>query len=70
MHEGRAVFSQVIDFLPRHTFRRRVERYGGDHGVRGYCQILCMAGSAQAAILSSRTPSMKRTSRMTSATSL
>ena len=36
MHEGRTVFSQVIDFLPRHTFRRRVERYRGDHGVRRF----------------------------------
>ena len=40
MHEGRTVFSQVIDFLPRHTFRRRVERYRGDYGVRRFrcCQ--------------------------------
>jgi len=36
MHEGRTVFSQVIDFLPRHTFRRRVERYRGDYGVRRF----------------------------------
>jgi len=36
MHEGRTVFSQVIDFVPRHTFRRRVERYRGDYGVRNF----------------------------------
>jgi len=36
MHEGRTVFSQVIDFVPRHTFRRRVERYRGDYGVRRF----------------------------------
>jgi len=36
MHEGRTVFSQVVDFLPRHTFRRRVERYRGDYGVRRF----------------------------------
>ena len=36
MHEGRTVFSQVIDFLPRHSFRRRVERYRGDYGVRRF----------------------------------
>jgi hypothetical protein len=36
MHEGRTVFSQVIDFVPRHTFRRRVERYQGDYGVRRF----------------------------------
>lgn len=34
MHEGRTVFSQVVDFVPRHTFRRRVARYQGDCGVR------------------------------------
>jgi hypothetical protein len=36
MHEGRTVFSQVVDFVPRHTFRRRVERYQGDYGVRRF----------------------------------
>jgi len=36
MNEGRAVFSQIVDFVPRHTFRRRVERYRGDHGVRRF----------------------------------
>lgn len=36
MHEGRTVFSQVVDFVPRHTFRRRVERYRGDYGVRRF----------------------------------
>lgn len=30
------MFSQVIDFVPRHTFRRRVERYQGDYGVRRF----------------------------------
>jgi hypothetical protein len=33
MNEGRTVFSQVVDFVPRHTFRRRVQRYRGDYGV-------------------------------------
>jgi hypothetical protein len=36
MYEGRTVFSQLIDFVPRHTFRRRVERYRGEHGVRRF----------------------------------
>ena len=36
MHEGRTVFSQVVDFVPRHTFRRRVARYQGDYGVRRF----------------------------------
>lgn len=46
MYEGRTVFSQLMDFVPRHTFRRRVERYGGDHGVRRFTcwqQFLAMA---------------------------
>lgn len=36
MNEGRTVFSQVLDFVPRHTFRRRVQRYRGDYGVRHF----------------------------------
>jgi IS4 transposase len=46
MYEGRTVFSQLMDFVPRHTFRRRVERYGGDRGVRQFTcwqQFLAMA---------------------------
>lgn len=36
MYEGRTVFSQLMDFVPRQTFRRRVQRYNGDHGVRRF----------------------------------
>ena len=36
MYEGRTVFSQVLDHLPRHTFRRTVKKYHGDHGVRTF----------------------------------
>lgn len=36
MNEGRTVFSQVVDFVPRHTFRRRVQRYQGDYGVQRF----------------------------------
>ena len=36
MNQGRTVFSQVVDFVPRHTFRRRVQRYQGDYGVRRF----------------------------------
>jgi hypothetical protein len=36
MNEGRTVFSQVVDFVPRHTFRRRVQRYRGDYGVQRF----------------------------------
>ena len=46
MYEGRTVFSQLLDHLPRHTFRRVVKRYRGDHGVRSFTcwdQFLAMA---------------------------
>jgi hypothetical protein len=36
MYEGRTVFSQLLDHLPRHTFRRLVKRYRGDHRVRHF----------------------------------
>jgi hypothetical protein len=36
MYEGRTMFSQLLDHLPRHTFRRLVKRYGGDHRVRRF----------------------------------
>lgn len=29
MHEGRYVFSQVMDFLPRRAFNRCVSKYSG-----------------------------------------
>ena len=46
MHTGKLVFSQVIDFMPMHTFRRSVACYRGDHNVRSFTcldQYLCMA---------------------------
>ncbi len=46
MHVGKLVFAQVMDHLPRHTFRRCVARYGGDYkATRFTCfdQYLCMA---------------------------
>jgi len=36
MYEGRTVFSQLLDHLPRHTFRRLVKRYRGDYRVRNF----------------------------------
>src|SRR5690625_7400132 len=36
MYQGRAVFTQLLDFLPRHTFRRLVARYSGDRRVRRF----------------------------------
>ena len=46
MNEGRAVFSQLISFLPDREFRRCVERYRGDIRLRGFScwdQYLAMA---------------------------
>jgi len=49
MNTGRMVFSQLMDFLPLHEFRKCVERYGGDHRLRTFScldQFYCM-GFAQ-----------------------
>jgi hypothetical protein len=46
MNQGRAVFSQLISFLPDREFRRCVERYRGDVRLRGFSywdQYLAMA---------------------------
>ena len=46
MHEGKIVFSQLMDHLPQHSFRRCVERFGGDHWVKSFScqdQFRCMA---------------------------
>ncbi|HEV8538732.1 MAG TPA: IS4 family transposase [Bacteroidota bacterium] len=46
MNFGRTVFSQVLDYLPEHMFRRAVARYHGDRRVRRFScwqQFLCMA---------------------------
>ena len=46
MYTGRLVFSQVMDYLPIHTFRRCVQRYRGNHKVKQFTcldQFLCMA---------------------------
>jgi Domain of unknown function (DUF4372)/Transposase DDE domain len=46
MNQGRAVFSQLINFLPDREFRRCVERYRGDIRLRGFScwdQYLAMA---------------------------
>ena len=45
MYTGRFVFSQIIDYLPRHQFHRCVQRYGGDYKVQKFScfeQFLCM----------------------------
>jgi len=46
MYSGKLAFSQVIDFMPLHTFRRCVARYQGDYKVKKFTcldQYLCMA---------------------------
>ena len=46
MYQGRTVFSQVLDFLPRKSFRTCVKRYNGNYRIRTfscYEQFLCMA---------------------------
>lgn len=46
MNTGKIIFSQVMDSLPMHTFRRCVDRYGGDYKVQSFScldQYLCLA---------------------------
>lgn len=46
MHQGRIIFSQLLDFLPRKSFRSCVNRYHGNYRIRSltcYEQFLCMA---------------------------
>jgi hypothetical protein len=34
MYQGQTVFSQPMEFLPRHTFRKCVNRYQGNYFVK------------------------------------
>ena len=46
MYTGKLVFSQVMEHLPVHGFRKCVARYGGDYKSRGFScrdQFLCMS---------------------------
>lgn len=46
MHEGRFIFSQLMEFLPTYEYNKCVRRYRGNHRVRRfscYDQFLCMA---------------------------
>jgi hypothetical protein len=46
MYAGQYVFSQVMDHLPWHVFRRCVARYGGDHKIKSFScldQFRCFA---------------------------
>lgn len=45
MNQGRTVFSQVVELLPRRAFENAIERYGGERRVRRFScmdQLLCM----------------------------
>lgn len=46
MNSGKAIFSQLMNFLPLYEFRQCVKRYNGDHKVQSFScldQFLCMA---------------------------
>jgi hypothetical protein len=46
MHEGRMIFSQLLDFLPKKQFDKCVRRYRGNHRIKSFScfdQYLCMA---------------------------
>lgn len=46
MYQGQTVFSQIMDFMSKHKFRRCVNRYKGNYRIRSftcYDQFLCMA---------------------------
>lgn len=46
MHQGTTIFAQIMDFLPKHKFRKCVDRYGGNYRTRSFScfdQFMCMA---------------------------
>ena len=46
MYTGRLIFSQVMDYLPKHIFRECVNRYHGNRKIKNFTcldQFLCMA---------------------------
>ena len=46
MYTGRLIFSQVMDYLPKHIFRQCVNRYQGNRKIKNFTcldQFLCMA---------------------------
>jgi hypothetical protein len=36
MNEGRTIFSQILDWLPRYEFEKCVQRYPGNHRLRKF----------------------------------
>lgn len=46
MNTGKTIFTQIMEFLPLHQFRKCVRRYKGDYKVQNFScmdQFLCMA---------------------------
>lgn len=46
MNSGKAIFSQLMDFLPTYEFRQCVERYHGNYKIKSFScwdQFLCLA---------------------------
>ncbi len=46
MHQGTTIFAQIMDFLPKHKFRKCVDRYSGNYRTRSFScfdQLMCMA---------------------------
>ena len=46
MNQGKTVFSQLMDFIPRYEFNQCIAKYGGHHRVRRFScndQFYCMA---------------------------
>jgi len=46
MHQGSTIFTQIMDFLPKHKFRKCVDRYSGNYRTRSFScfdQFICMA---------------------------
>ena len=45
MYTGRLIFSQVMDYLPKHIFRQCVNRYQGNRKIKNFTcldQFLCV----------------------------
>ena len=44
MYAGKIIFSQVIDHLPMHTFRRCVRKYQGNFKMKSYTCLVILHG--------------------------
>ena len=46
MNSGKTIFTQLMDFLPIHEFRKCIKRYNGNYKIKRFScwdQFLCMA---------------------------